>query len=81
MQPAGYPKGSPQEKTREAVNNWIRAAGHFDHFIDFDKVLRKDASDDNIMNPKLQYNHGIHPNDLGYRKIADALAVKMDWVG
>lgn len=81
LQPAGYPKGSAQETTREDVNNWIRAAGLFDNFTDFDVVLRKDANDDNVMNPSLQYNHGIHPNDQGYLDIANALAHEMGWVG
>jgi lysophospholipase L1-like esterase len=80
LQPAGCAKGSSRETTREAVNNWIRAPGDFDNFIDFDKVLRVGPDHDNIMNPKLQYK-GIHPNDKGYLAIAKALASKMKWVG
>jgi lysophospholipase L1-like esterase len=80
LQPAGFAKGSPREKAREDVNNWIRKPGNFDNFIDFDKVLREGPNHDNIMNPKLQFK-GIHPNDKGYLAIAKALASKMRWVG
>lgn len=80
LQPAGFAKGSVLEKVREAVNNWIRSPGNFDNFIDFDKVLRKGPTQDNIMNPTLQYK-GIHPNDKGYLAIAKALASKMKWAG
>jgi lysophospholipase L1-like esterase len=80
LQPLGFHLKTPQEKTREAVNKWIRTPGNFDNFIDFDHVLRN-GNQDNVMNPAFRYMQGIHPNDLGYRQIAMALASKMHWEG
>ena len=35
-----YHPGPPSEADRQAVNQWIRAPGHFDAVIDFDAVVR-----------------------------------------
>ena len=39
-----YHPGSLSEADRQAVNAWIRAAGHFDAVIDFDAVVRDPAA-------------------------------------
>ncbi|MBE7212799.1 MAG: SGNH/GDSL hydrolase family protein [Gluconacetobacter diazotrophicus] len=60
------------EAKRVAVNDWIRHGGAFDAVIDFDAALRDPAHPDHIAP---QYDHGdhLHPNDAGYRRMADTV--------
>lgn len=61
------------EDEREAVNHWIRTSGAFDGVIDFDAAVR-DPSNPLQLNPL--YDAGgrrLHPNDLGYKAMADAI--------
>ncbi len=68
----GFPYWTPQgEQTREQVNAWIRHQHVFDHVIDFERVL-EDPADPQQMNPKYKTD-GVHPNDAGYRAMADAI--------
>jgi len=68
---AGYytPAG---EATREAVNTWIRTGGAFDGVVDFDAVMR-DPVDPLRLNPAYDSGDHLHPNDAGYRAMADAI--------
>jgi len=59
------------EAKREAVNQWIRGGGGFDGVIDFEAALRDPANPD-AMRPELTVD-GLHPNDLGYERMADAI--------
>jgi lysophospholipase L1-like esterase len=68
---------TPQpEATRQAVNEWIRGSGAYDNVVDADVVLRDPAQP-----TRLRADHAssdfIHPNDRGYRAIADAVDVSM----
>ncbi|GGE49467.1 SGNH hydrolase [Pullulanibacillus camelliae] len=60
------------EKTREAVNHWIRTSGAFDGVIDFDKALR-DPKDPKRYRPGYGWSDHFHPNDKGYQVMADAV--------
>ncbi len=64
------------EAKREAVNKWIRTSGAFDGVIDFDKLMR-DPSNPLIMNPIYDSGDHLHPNDLGYRVMANAISLAM----
>ena len=44
-----YHPGPRSEADRQAVNAWIRAAGHFDAVVDFDKVTRDPAHPDRLL--------------------------------
>jgi lysophospholipase L1-like esterase len=70
-QGAGYysPAG---EAIREAVNAWIRTSGAFDGIIDFDAVMRAPA-DPLRLNPGYDSGDHLHPNDVGYQAMADAI--------
>ncbi len=61
--PMGNPAGSDKEKTRLAVNEWIRTSGTFDAVVDFDAVLR-DPADPAKMIADLQHDN-YHPNAAG----------------
>jgi lysophospholipase L1-like esterase len=67
------------EALREAVNTWIRTSHAFDGVIDFARVTQ-DHYDPLYLNPA--YNSfntaansydSLHPNDLGYQAMADAI--------
>jgi lysophospholipase L1-like esterase len=61
-----------KEATRQAVNKWIRTSGSFDGVIDFDAVLRDPAHPTRLL-PRLASKDHLHPNDAGYRAMADAI--------
>lgn len=64
------------EKTREAVNQWIRTSGAFDGVIDFDAVAR-DPARPTVFSGSYQYGDYLHPGDDGYKAMAAAIDVNM----
>jgi lysophospholipase L1-like esterase len=60
------------EKTREAVNNWIRTSGAFDAVVDFDKAVQDTGNPEQIR-PSFNIRDHLHPNDEGYKAMADAI--------
>ena len=72
---AGSPTYDPHplsEADRVAINDWIRAPGHFDAVIDFDKVIRDPASPDHMAAAYDSGDH-LHPSAAGYHALADAI--------
>ncbi len=61
-----------REAVREAVNAWLREATAFDALVDFDKALR-DPENTLRMLPKYDCGDHLHPSDLGYRAMGDAI--------
>jgi lysophospholipase L1-like esterase len=61
-----------REKSRQAVNRWIRAKGHFDAVIDFDRSVRDPAAP-NRLRADLQDGDWLHLNPEGYGVLADAV--------
>jgi lysophospholipase L1-like esterase len=61
-----------KEKIRQAVNQWIRTAGAFDGVIDFDAAVRNPEHPDRL-SPRFAAADGLHPNDLGYQAMAEAI--------
>ena len=60
------------EKTRKEVNEWIRTSGEFDAVIDFDKALRNPDDPEKYLSKYDSGDH-LHPNDEGYKKMADTV--------
>ncbi|MDF9528420.1 GDSL-type esterase/lipase family protein [Bacillus cereus] len=60
------------EVTRDRVNTWIRSSGVFDGVIDFEKALA-DPNDPDKMIPAYDSGDDIHPNDAGYKAMAEAI--------
>jgi lysophospholipase L1-like esterase len=60
------------EMKRQAVNHWIRTSNAYDAVIDFDKVLRDPSHPTRIL-PAYDSGDHAHPNDAGYRAMADAI--------
>ncbi|HEV7974414.1 SGNH/GDSL hydrolase family protein [Amycolatopsis sp.] len=62
------------EATRTAVNDFIRTGGLFDAVIDFDAAVR-DKTDPAKLAPEFDCGDHLHPNDAGYRAMANAVPV------
>jgi lysophospholipase L1-like esterase len=60
------------EQIRESVNQWIRTSGQFDGVADFDRALR-DPADARRIDPRYHTVGDLHPNDVGYRVMADTV--------
>jgi lysophospholipase L1-like esterase len=65
-----------REKTRQAVNEWIREGGAFDAVIDFDRALR-DPEHATSMLPIYDCGDHLHPSDLGYNTMGDAIDLSL----
>ncbi len=71
-----YHPDADNEVDRNVVNEWIRASGHFDAVIDFDKVTRDPAHPDRLL-PAYDSGDGLHPSPTGYRAMASALPLSL----
>ena len=58
--------------TRQAVNQWIRTSHAFDAVVDFDAATRS-ADNPNRMRAEFDSGDHLHPNDAGYKAMADAV--------
>jgi lysophospholipase L1-like esterase len=67
-----YAPTAVDEADRVAVNAWIRAPGHFDAVVDFDKVVR-DPADPSRMLPAFDSGDHIHPGPAGYKAMGEAI--------
>jgi lysophospholipase L1-like esterase len=63
------------ERTRLAVNAWIRSSGVFDAVADFDAVVR-DPSDPHRILPAYDSGDHLHPNAAAYRVMANAIPLR-----
>jgi lysophospholipase L1-like esterase len=60
------------EVIREAVNQWIRTGKAFDAVIDFDAAT-EDPEHPKQIRPAYNIRDHLHPNDVGYKAMADAV--------
>lgn len=71
---AYYSEGG--ETVREGVNQWIRSSGAFDAVVDFDAVTRDPDHPRQIL-PRFNNTDHLHPNDVGYQAMADAINLSL----
>ncbi|NNG22194.1 SGNH/GDSL hydrolase family protein [Telluria aromaticivorans] len=72
---AGY--YSPEkEVVRQAVNSWIRNHDEFDAVLDFDRATR-DPSHPSRLLPAYDSGDHLHPNDLGYQAMGNAVPLTL----
>jgi lysophospholipase L1-like esterase len=64
------------EADRQAVNQWIRAAGHFDAVIDFDAVVRDPNHPDQLL-PAFDCGDHLHPSPAGYKAMGEAVPLTL----
>jgi lysophospholipase L1-like esterase len=64
------------EGDRQAINAWIRQAGHFDAVIDFDRITADPAHPEHL---RAEYDSGdhLHPSAAGYRTMAEAIPLTL----
>jgi len=68
---AGY-YSEAGERTRTAVNQWIRTTGMLDGMLDFDLATR-DPENPKKFRPGYNIRDNLHPNDAGYRAMAESI--------
>lgn len=71
-----YHPGPANEADRQAVNEWIRAAGHFDAVVDFDKLTRDPAHPDRLL-PAYDCGDHLHPSPVGYRVMGESIPLAL----
>jgi lysophospholipase L1-like esterase len=65
-----------REAVRQAVNEWLRKGEGFDALADFDRALR-DPEHPTRMLPIYDCGDHLHPSDLGYRAMGDAVDLSL----
>jgi lysophospholipase L1-like esterase len=68
---AGYARENG-EAIRSAVNQWIRTSGAFDAVVDFEAATR-DPGNPKRFKPEFDPGDHLHPNDAGYKAMADSV--------
>jgi lysophospholipase L1-like esterase len=71
-----YHPGPLSEADRQLVNQWIRAAGHFDAVIDFDAVVRDPRHPDHLL-PAYDCGDHLHPSVEGYKVMGSAVPLDL----
>jgi lysophospholipase L1-like esterase len=64
------------ETKRQALNEWIRAGKAYDAVIDFDRATR-DPENPKMYLPLYDSCDHLHPNDAGYKAMADAIDLSL----
>jgi lysophospholipase L1-like esterase len=65
-----------REAVRQAVNDWLRKTDVFEAIVDFDRALR-DPDHPTRMLPSYDCGDHLHPSDLGYRAMGDAIDLSL----
>lgn len=63
------------EACRNEVNAWIRNSGRYDAVFDFDNVLKNPDDRESLLSSF--QNDGLHPDTLGFRKMADSIDLRL----
>jgi len=71
-----YHPGGASEADRQKVNEWIRAKGHFDAVIDFDKLTLDPEHPDRLL-PKFDSGDHLHPSPAGYAAMGGAIPLTL----
>jgi lysophospholipase L1-like esterase len=71
-----YHPGPSNEADRQAVNAWIRAPGHFDAVIDFDKTMKDPQQPDRLL-PAYDSGDHLHPSPSGYQAMGETVRLSL----
>jgi lysophospholipase L1-like esterase len=71
-----YHPSPTNEADRQTVNAWIRAPGHFDAVLDFDKVMRDPHQPDRLR-PAYDCGDHLHPSPAGHRAMGEAVPLSL----
>ncbi|QRV17719.1 SGNH/GDSL hydrolase family protein [Haloterrigena salifodinae] len=64
------------EEIRQTVNEFIRTSDAFDGVVDFDEAIR-DPDNPERMLPKYDSGDNLHPGDVGYEAMAEAVDLSL----
>lgn len=64
------------EKTRIAVNEWIRTQSPYDGYFDFDAILRDDSMP-SYLREEVHIGDGLHPNTAGGKMLAECMQLSV----
>jgi lysophospholipase L1-like esterase len=67
-----YHPPASNEADRQTINQWIRAPGHFDAVVDFDKAMADPKRPDHL-NPTYDSGDHLHPSVAGYHVMGEAV--------
>jgi lysophospholipase L1-like esterase len=73
---AFYHPGPATDADRQAINRWIRTAGHFDAVIDFDKLMRDPEHPERLLAAYDLGDH-LHPSPAGYAAMGEAVPLSL----
>jgi lysophospholipase L1-like esterase len=71
-----YHPPTSNEADRQTINGWIRAPGHFDAVIDFDKALADPQRPDHVAAVYDSGDH-LHPSAAGYRAMGELIPLTL----
>jgi lysophospholipase L1-like esterase len=74
--PFGVTLSPGTEAMRQAINAWIRSSGEYDAVIDFDAAVRDPSSPTQLL-PRYDSGDHLHPNNLGYEVMTNAIELKL----
>ncbi|HKV26611.1 MAG TPA: SGNH/GDSL hydrolase family protein [Candidatus Acidoferrum sp.] len=75
-----YHPGPANEADRQVINAWIRAPGHFDAVIDFDKITRDPEHSERLL-PAYDFGDHLHPSPAGYAAMAQGIPLALFTAG
>ena len=64
------------EAIRQALNQWIRSSKAYDAVVDFDAITQ-DSENPRQIRPAYNIRDHLHPNDAGYKAMADAVNLSL----
>ncbi|MEV0526980.1 SGNH/GDSL hydrolase family protein [Streptomyces sp. NPDC050439] len=67
--------GERAAKVSDEFNEWVRTSGEYDAVVDFDRALADPADAERIA-PQYDSGDHLHPNDAGYRAMAQAVSLE-----
>lgn len=73
---ASFYDSPDHQRARDAVNRWIRTSHAFDAVLDLDAAMRDPAQPTRLRSDVDSGDH-LHPNELGYRVMADAIDLQL----
>jgi lysophospholipase L1-like esterase len=71
-----YHPPASNEVDRQAINAWIRAAGHFDAVLDFDKTLADPQHPDHLV-AAYDFGDHLHPSPAGYKAMGEMIPLEL----
>ena len=71
-----YHPGPADDADRHAVNDWIRAPGHFDAVVDLDKIMADPQAPDRLR-PEYDCGDHLHPSPAGYKVMGESFPASL----